>query len=312
MKTRVLPSVSVLLSSYNGEKYIEDQIRSIMAQKDVQVKLYIRDDCSKDNTVAVVKQLMREFDNIVLFEGKSNLNYSKSFLTLLNISGESDYYSFADQDDVWNCNKLAMAIRTIKHSEQELCLYASALDVVDEHLNPIQIKNYKKRKLTFGSFWNRFGLAGCTMVFPLSLKQKCLNYTKKIVENFPYNYGHDGWLVLLCLALGGKVLIDKNAYIKYRRHRDAVTLINKNVLTRLREELTSFRKNQSRKTEVVRFIHECLGEELNDEVRQICECILAYKYSAKYKLKMVKKHYLDTGIGCVDVLIPAEVMFNLL
>ena len=92
--------VNILMSTYNGEKYIEEQIQSILNQEEVIIKLYIRDDGSTDNTVKIIESFNKE--NIVLFK-MSNIGWKKSSLELTKLVEyhDDEYYAFSDQDDVW-------------------------------------------------------------------------------------------------------------------------------------------------------------------------------------------------------------------
>lgn len=90
--------VAVIMSTYNGERFIKEQLDSILNQTYKNLEIVVRDDGSKDGTVQIVKEYMKTYPNIVLHEGE-NLGFIKSFFELLNLV-EADYYSYADQDDV--------------------------------------------------------------------------------------------------------------------------------------------------------------------------------------------------------------------
>ena len=92
------PKVKVLLSYYNGDNYIKEQIDSILKQEDVDVSLVIRNDGSSRN----IESLLSEYnDERIQYIYGDNLGYKKSFLQTLKLVGKADYYAFADQDDVW-------------------------------------------------------------------------------------------------------------------------------------------------------------------------------------------------------------------
>ena len=94
-------TVQVLMSTYNGERYIRRQIDSIMAQTGVEVYLLIRDDGSEDSTVSIIQEYVEQYpDRIQIVIGK-NIGWKKSFIQLLRMAGNFDYYAFADQDDYW-------------------------------------------------------------------------------------------------------------------------------------------------------------------------------------------------------------------
>lgn len=109
------PAVAVLMSTYNGEKYIKEQLDSIFNQKEVQVTLYVRDDGSTDRTLDIVQS----YSNTVLLPFDENKGPGLSFMTLLyhvmSLPTQYDYYAFADQDDIWMDEKLIKAIQQIKN-----------------------------------------------------------------------------------------------------------------------------------------------------------------------------------------------------
>ena len=124
-----MKKVQVLLSTYNGEKYLKEQLDSIIAQKGVDVHILARDDGSKDDTI----KILEGYENIDIIKG-SNIGVCKSFFELINKSGEYDYYSFADQDDVWDCDKLVIAINKLEKCNSKPAVYASNTRLVDANL----------------------------------------------------------------------------------------------------------------------------------------------------------------------------------
>ena len=99
--------VCVMMSTYNGADFIEEQIESIRKQNQVAVDLYIRDDGSTDRTVELLRMYSR-YDDIFVWEEKQT-GVADSFWNLLERMGEYEYYAFADQDDIWDCDKLIKA-----------------------------------------------------------------------------------------------------------------------------------------------------------------------------------------------------------
>ena len=102
--------VAVLMSTYNGEKYLREQVKSIFQQEQVKVSLYVRDDGSTDNTIKIINELQKEYDNIFLIKGE-NIGWRRSFRYLIdNVPTKYEYYAFSDQDDFWLKRKLIRAI----------------------------------------------------------------------------------------------------------------------------------------------------------------------------------------------------------
>ena len=99
------PSVCVLMSTYNGEQFIREQLESICSQNGVNVTLLIRDDGSKDNTLSILKSFEEKIPMRVITDGE-NLGPGNSFMELVYQAGDFDFYAFSDQDDIWKNNKL--------------------------------------------------------------------------------------------------------------------------------------------------------------------------------------------------------------
>lgn len=146
------PLIDILLPTYNGAKYIRVLLDSLLAQTHTNWHLFIRDDNSKDDTLAIVKEYMElHSDKITLLdnEGK-NIGINSGFSTLLSIS-TAPYACFCDQDDQWMEDKLEVSLEAMQILEQQLpekpCLVFSDLCVVDENLKVIALSKWKKDKL---------------------------------------------------------------------------------------------------------------------------------------------------------------------
>ncbi len=100
--------ILVLMSTYNGEKYVDLQVKSVLNQKQVSVKLYIRDDGSKDKTVDIIKSF--KDDRITIFEGRNKGARDSFFESIESAPLDFDYYAFCDQDDYWEDDKLFCAV----------------------------------------------------------------------------------------------------------------------------------------------------------------------------------------------------------
>ena len=114
-----MTTVQVLLSSYNGEKYIREQLDSILAQEGVNIQLLIRDDGSTDGTNSILTEYEQRCDNISVIYG-INVGVIQSFFLLLEQAGSYPYIALADQDDVWLKQKLKRAIEKIKKEENNI------------------------------------------------------------------------------------------------------------------------------------------------------------------------------------------------
>ena len=136
----------IMLSTYNGEKYLEKQLRSIYIQKtDCAIQLYVRDDGSKDKTMQILHKWDEKF-HITYIEDSESIGAAKSFWKLLNNAPEADYYAFVDQDDIWEENKIATAVSAIRNIE-EAALWFSNCHLIDEKDNIIEDKFHQKKPI---------------------------------------------------------------------------------------------------------------------------------------------------------------------
>ena len=215
--------IAVLMSTYNGEKYIREQLESILQQsviteQMVQVQVVIRDDGSKDGTIPIINTFMAGgFGvNIVLEQG-SNLGVIASFFELIKNAPEADYYAFADQDDVWMPDKLEQAVKMLQAEErgsncEQPLLYCGDTNLVDGDLNLIAREN-KNPRPSFGNALVENICTGCTAVINRALLEKI-----RINVPNPNNIiMHDWWLYLIAEAYG-KTIFDSEPHMDYRQH----------------------------------------------------------------------------------------------
>lgn len=207
--------VKVLLSSYNGEKYIKEQVDSILAQTHKNLEVYIRDDGSTDRTLKVLQEYQ---DNPRVFVfAESNVGFARSFFLLLNLAGEADYYAFSDQDDVWLENKIEMALERLSGAdEKKPVLYFSNYDFYDAQMNYLSTHNSHAPKTCF-----RNSLVDCV---PLGFNSVVNKTARDItVAQLPVkSTGHDWWMYMLCSGLG-ELIYDERVTVKYRRHTQNVS-----------------------------------------------------------------------------------------
>lgn len=143
--------IVVLLSSYNGEKYISKQIESILNQLiDCDLTLIIRDDGSTDSTKKIINEYLIKNDNVIFYEG-SNVGYIKSFFSLIMNSGDFDFYALSDQDDIWQSNKLQNAVNQIRKKRQknDIILFGSTSNLVYDDMKPFGVTQKNLRGLIF-------------------------------------------------------------------------------------------------------------------------------------------------------------------
>lgn len=266
--------VIILLSTYNGAKYVADQINSILNQTFPNIELYIRDDGSTDDTCIILKKY--ENNNNIHIEYGNNLGFIKSFLWLVKNSGEADYYAFSDQDDIWFPKKIDMAIEKFKEygTKSTPTLYFSNYDFYDSDLNYISRNTAAKIKPSFQN-----SLVDC---MPLGFNSVFNRKACEIVKsNIPQNAcGHDWWLYMICVGMG-EVLYDPRPTCKYRRHNDNVSAGGMSFIKFQIWRFEKFFKNNyfANIRQQWREYEQLYGSKLSNENRKILNLFTREKYS---------------------------------
>lgn len=211
--------VAVLMSTYNGERYIKEQLESLLAQTYKKIEIYIRDDGSKDETVNIVKEYKEKFDNIVLIEGE-NLGFIDSFFELLKVCNDATYYAYCDQDDVWMRDKIERAVQFLdKTSSNKPALYFSNSDYYDSDMNFLATAE-KNKIYNFRNSLVECVTQGMTMVINNKTRET-------IAKNKPTTcLYHDWWTYMVCSGFG-EIVYDDKSLVKYRRHNKSVTVEGK-------------------------------------------------------------------------------------
>ncbi len=237
--------VAILLASYNGEKYIAQQLQSIMDQTFQNFMCYVRDDGSSDDTVEIVKSFVKKDpDHFTLVSTSSDKHGSKyNFFELIQYYKQScseEYVMFSDQDDVWCADKVEEEVARIEESHDPTLVFCGQ-EIVNEDLVPVQtsihgnMKDYNKypNSLTY-----RNVAAGCTICVNRELLHKA--FTCITPEQFVM---HDWWLMLVAAYLGKIIYIDK-PLMKYRQHGNNVLgTDNNNYAGKAQKYFKNFRKS---------------------------------------------------------------------
>lgn len=204
--------VEILMSSYNGGQVIERQIRSILEQKDVDIKLTVRDDGSNDDTCTIIEKLSEEYVNRIRLIKGANVGWKKSFLELIFLAGEAEYYGFTDQDDFWLPEKVANSIEIMEQDSfsgiklahvNSICTN-DKLEVQEE-----QQKRYalpKNRKAVIAQEY----FQGCSMLWNACAMKMIKRYKPKS------DLAHDFWVGTVCYYLGKVYYCEKPQFYHIR------------------------------------------------------------------------------------------------
>ena len=210
--------IDILLPTYNGEKYIGEQIESILNQTYKNINLIISDDCSTDNTPEILKEFEQKDDRIKVYLQKQNMGVVKNIEFLLR-EVKSEYYMLSDQDDVWLPEKVEKSLEKLKQENADLVF--GDLEVVDQDLNTIypsfgdfMLLNNKIKKYINSDKLNYIYncVTGCTVL----AKEETIKRIIPLPTTSKYLI-HDHWIGLMA-SLYGKVAYIPEKYIKYRQH----------------------------------------------------------------------------------------------
>ena len=236
--------VHVLLSTYNGEVYLKEQLDSIFAQSFSHFRLFIRDDGSSDNTLGILSSYLEEHPEAarktaVLSDDpehperkNANLGYMGSFWRLLEAVPDAKYYAFSDQDDVWFPEKLERCVRLLDSPDEPVPhLGFSSYYYTDENLQILHPAPEPNMPLELRDVMFYVPIFGFSMVFNHRLRQEALKTTDR--TDLP----HDTWLQMIAAGLG-KISYESTPLAYYRRHGAAVTKSNASLTAAIRNWLS--------------------------------------------------------------------------
>lgn len=232
-------SISIALCTYNGERFLEEQLNSIIHQTMQPDEIIICDDQSKDNSVLIAKSILRQWSGkwrIIVNE--HNLGFKKNFQKAMELC-QGDIIFLSDQDDVWNERKIEKMIPVF--SDSNVILAFHDVKVVDEKLELLypslwEIMDFFPKKYQAEDFKIVFAhnvMQGAACCFRRELFQ--------IAKPFPKNVFHDEWLLLVALCVG-KVIPVKESLLKYRQAQNVIGGMPVNKLKKIKKWLESIHK----------------------------------------------------------------------
>lgn len=292
-----MDKVCVFMSTYNGEKYLCEQLDSIFRQKGVDVVLYIRDDGSLDNTVHIIEEYRNRGSNIVIRKGE-NVGFQKSFALISHEYVEADYYAFADQDDVWKPEKLIHAVRMLE-TVSEPVLYGGNILITNADLQNKTKWAVDDKELTYREslIKNCFALGYNTYACSMVWNRKLQLLVEKHMPG--YFVSQDVYLTILA-GCTGHLIVDGEAMIWHRMHDNNTAGIEKNLWKRIRKGYRLYWGKQRRRLSwvaeeiILAYSDQIIkGKPGVDILYKVAECSGSWK--ARWKLlnssemKIIKK-----------------------
>ena len=230
----VSDEVTVLLSTFNGGTFLQQQLDSLYAQTYPQIRILARDDGSCDTTRMILER-EQAGGRVELLAGHDNLGAAGSFFELLKQAARTHtrYVAFCDQDDVWLPEKLSRAVAMLSaNHDGRAAMYCSRLEIVDANLAHLGYTPEQKR-LGFGNALIESVAVGCTIV----LNREAIDL---ICEKMPASVLVHDWWCYLVLSCFGEIVFDRDAHIKYRQHGNNTFGAANGQVDRLRRNLHRF------------------------------------------------------------------------
>ncbi len=208
--------VAVLLCAYNGERYLAEQLDSIERQTHLDWTVWVSDDGSTDGTLAILQHYRERWgaDRLRMVPGPSR-GFAANFLSVVcRMEISADYFSYADQDDIWQPDKLQRALERLEtHGRKVPTLYCSRTQLIDEKGRSLGLSPLFRRAPGFRNALVQNVGGGNTMVFNKAARQLLMSAGPdlKVVA-------HDWWTYVAVSAAGGVVVYDPQPSLLYRQH----------------------------------------------------------------------------------------------
>lgn len=209
--------ISIALCTYNGEKYITEQLNSILEQSYQNLEIILVDDGSTDQTFSILQDFQRKDQRIRLYQNEKNLGFNANFNHALSLT-TGDYIAIADQDDIWEKEKVAYMANAIK---DDILLYHDSI-LIDEKGNSIGKKISDLHRFVKGDCSVFFLYHNCVSGHACLFHRSLLNYCNP----FPPQMYYDWWMAYTAACLG-KINFITPSFVKHRRHSESSTVNDK-------------------------------------------------------------------------------------
>lgn len=281
------PSIAVIMSTYNGEKYLREQLDSILNQKDVNLDLYVRDDGSVDGTEEILNQYSKRYPQVHV-DLAANAGVGNSFMNCLySVPGEYQYYGFADQDDIWLQDKCIAGISALKRTGK--ALYSSNQECVDSDGKSRGLRYTRNDHIhltTMGIVF-RNTIAGCTFIFTNELAEKLRSnpFSSELLRVRIHDV-----CVAAAASMNGGIFYDQESHMEYRQHQDNVVGVKEDTLksdlrTKLSKAVNSEQRNGRSRlaSELVKLYPE---QAQNDQLLMLC----ADQKSISNRIRLIRRY----------------------
>jgi glycosyltransferase involved in cell wall biosynthesis len=212
-----LPLISVALCTYNGEKFLIEQLDSLVYQTYKNLEIIVVDDCSSDRTINILNTYAVKYPFIKVYSNEVNLGYIKNFEKAILLCN-GDFIALSDQDDIWDLNKITSQYNAIGDS---MLIYHDS-DFVDDAGKTLNKKMSDVVNMYEGDSFKPFMFFNCVSGHACLIKKELVSYCMP----FPKTLFHDHWLAYTATNIGSIKYLNY-ALVKYRQHDSSDTNILK-------------------------------------------------------------------------------------
>ena len=283
----------VLLSTYNGERYIRQLLDTLILQNYHDFDVLIRDDGSSDNTINIIKDYCDAYPNMSYYVG-DNLKPAKSFWDLIKKAEGYDYYALCDQDDAWFEDKLETAINVLQTMDNNKpLLYASKVTLTDENLNTIN--SDLSSLYSFNDFPHSLlyhSAPGCTFVFNNEARKKILEYDL----DTNYYVIHDA-IIHKVVCMFGDFYLDKTSHIYYRQHGDNEIGLTANKTKTFFNRINHFINGEMKnyRSNSAKALLNVYGNQIDEDKKHLLEVVAYYQDNKEYKKELLNNELFKTN-----------------
>tara|TARA_Y100001935_G_scaffold250443_1_gene250589 strand:+ start:170 stop:1093 length:924 start_codon:yes stop_codon:yes gene_type:complete len=276
--------LSILMATYNGEKFLQKQLDSIANQSFKNWDLWISDDGSSDHTLEILKKFrerMSAKNPVHLLKGPMRGSDINFWSLILNKNINADFFAFSDQDDEWEPNKLEIGIKKISKFKDPFLLFCSRTKIIDMNGNSMGFSPAFKNSPSMRNALVQSIAGGNTMIFCKNLREELTNISlnNEIVA-------HDWLIYQIICGLGGRVYYDLDPLVKYRQHENNLIGSNQSFYARIIRVWKllngSFKKWNESNLKILNTIKHRFKKECQEEITHFNNLRVNYMYKIKH------------------------------
>jgi len=213
--------VSILLCTYNGERFVSEQIESILTQSYKNFELVIVDDASSDNTYGICEKMAKKNKSIRLYRNDNNLGLNKNFEKAIKLA-KGQYIAFSDQDDIWESNKIEILLDLL-HSNTDVLVYCNS-EMIDETGQSTHTSSMDHNVFVRGNESKQLLLYNTVSGHQMLFRKELVPYILPLPESFWYD-----WWIAYIATDKFSINYTGEKLVKYRIHRRSFVQKNKKV-----------------------------------------------------------------------------------